>query len=69
MRVFKVKGLCIYLIRRSLFIPFPWERKAAADSRRDGLEEEEEELERKNENKLDGEGEIDMREEGKESMD
>lgn len=52
MRVFKVKGLCIYLIRRSLFIPFPWERKAAADTLRDGLEEEEEEKEEEERGKM-----------------
>lgn len=42
MRVFKVKGRCIYLIRGSLFIPISRERKAAADTLRDGLEEVEE---------------------------
>lgn len=58
-----MKGLCIYLIRRrSLFIHFHEKKKKdAADSLRDGLEEEEKELERKDVNKLNGERERDTR--------
>lgn len=52
------------------FIPFPWERKAAADSLRDGLEEEEEEEEELEKGGWEQAGwRRDMREEGKDSMD